>query len=223
MRLFFALLLFCMTLSSAHATQVNCPKKLSFHGEAALVIKATDMLKSIYKKLGCDIELAFLPTKRSLSEFNHGRVDGEFFRFPEIEKHYTRPFMRSGIPFMQLELGIWQHPDENIAKSKPLGYVRGFPWHDQFAREHGEIRMIGYVNLDGLNAAYNKGIVGSMLTNTLYANYISEHGIVTTPIVRQKVIKSRPFYHYLSLEYAGFMKKFNQALSEDNPFLALNK
>jgi len=219
----FALFLFCIFALPAQAQRSQCPKMLGYQDDTPLVQTAKDILQSVYQQLGCEVRFSFLPTKRSLVYFNAGQVDGEFYRFPEIEPLYTRNFVRSAIPLVYLVRGIWGYPDKTRQQKKPLGYVKGYPWQDQYIQNNPEIHAIGYNTADGLNRAYNTGIIGSLLTNNLYAHHLSSTGVVEEKPVPLTVFKKRPFYHYLDARYAPFMERFSALLVRKNPFTTLTQ
>lgn len=188
-----------------------------------MVQTAKDILQSVYRQLGCEVAFSFLPTKRSLVYFNAGEIDGEFYRFPEIEPHYNRDFVRSTLPLVNIKLGIWGHPDMKRQKEKPLGYVKGYPWHDQYIHDNPTMRAIGYNTADGLNRAYNTGIIGTFLSSNLYANHLYSTGVVQGKPIPLTILKERPFYHYLDARYAAFMREFSALLARENPFKQLAK
>lgn len=218
-----ALCLFCILALPAQAEHSQCPKTLGYQDDTPLVQTAKDILQSAYQQLGCEVHFSFLPTKRSLVYFNAGQVDGEFYRFPEIEPLYTRNFVRSAIPLVHLARGIWGHPDKTRHQEKPLGYVKGYPWQDQYIQNNPDIRAIGYNTADALNRAYNTGVIGSLLTNNLYANHLYSTGVVDDKPVVLKIIIRRPFYHYLNARFAPFMEKFSALLERKNPFTTLSQ
>ncbi|NVJ92388.1 MAG: hypothetical protein HWE34_12060 [Methylocystaceae bacterium] len=217
--IFFAFLL-CL---STGAQAKYCPEKIAVISGDPFVMGVEGILQSIYRALGCKIEFVSLPAKRGILYFNNRSVDGEIYRLSLVENAYNIPFVRSSVALLHLKNALWENPDREIAQKRPMGYVRGIKWHDEYAasfKEQGN--MISFGSEENMFQAYERGSIGSFLTEKQSVDLLQAQSFFKTSPKMVKVISDLPLYHYLNADYADFMKAFSAYLVKNKPFKALN-
>ena len=141
-------------------------------------------------------------------------MDGEVFRLKQAEKLYERPFVRSSAPLFILSNSLWLHPLDKDDDRKPIGYLLGVVWQENYMKtREGK----AYHDSAKLVEAYNAG----RLRGFLFADFSLENLIrrkaLSPPPVRGKVLLEAPLYHYLLKELTPFMDRFSELLKRD-PF-----
>lgn len=203
----------------AHAQY--CPGKIAAVEGDVLTEEVIPILNQIYKKLGCTLAIKYLPGKRGLSYFNNNLVDGETFRFSIIEKKYTKLFVRSSTPMLNLTNALWEHPDKAVSKKMPIAHVLGIMWQDKYVAETPSDKLKTFYSQQEITAAYRRGTVGSFLASKQSLNISSKNQDMTPPPLLKKTISSLPLFHYLNTKYAKFMGDFSEELRLNNPFAVL--
>lgn len=214
--------LFCLTIP-AYATTSECPQTLSMYQENKLTLKARHIFEEMYAKLGCKLSTRLLPPKRSLLYFNRSLIDGELYRLEDIEKKYTKTFVRSQSPLLSIPASLWASADPEIYRTRPLGYIKGYAWQERFIRQKPLLTPLAYMSEDDLYVAFNKGIIGSFLNNDPYVDFLQKEGLLSVPLKKIMTIEIRHFYHYLNAKYAPFMERFSELLAKEDNFAALYK
>ena len=193
-----------------------CPSKIAAIHRDPLADKAAEVMKELYEKLGCDIAIQASTAKRSVLDFNKGKIDGEMLRTRLIEQQYKRDYVRS-VQVADLPGVLWVHPDQEMAETLPLGYVRGYSWQETYTSEHDK-NNIGFSSDEELFLAWNRGQIGSLLgDHPIVSHYIRKQKLTIVP-VEKEVVSNAPLFHYLSYEYAPFMAAFSNAIERNNPF-----
>ncbi|GGF62051.1 hypothetical protein GCM10011332_14870 [Terasakiella brassicae] len=207
----------------AYATPPQCPQTLSMYAENKLTLKARHIFEEMYAKLGCKLSVRLLPPKRSVIYFNSSLIDGELYRLEDIEKSYTQTFVRSQFPLLSIPASLWASADPEIYKTRPLGYIKGYAWQERFIRQKPLLTPVAYKNEDDLYIAFNKGIIGSFLSNDPYVDFLQKEGLLSASLKKIMTLETRHFYHYLHAKYAPFMERFSELLAKEDNFAALYK
>jgi len=211
-------------LISGNVYAQYCPTKIAAISGDPLSEGGANVLRQIYGKLGCTPEVTFLPGRRGVNHFNKSAVDGELYRLRLIESQYKTAFVRSSTPVFSLTNALWVHPSPAIAEKKRTAYVLGIAWHEKFVVALPVEQRAKYVKYhsDGqVFAAYNRGAIGSFLTEKQSIDILLKKNAIRPIPVLKKVISSLPLYHYLGKRYAKFMADFSAELARDNPFSKL--
>jgi len=206
---------------SEQAFSQYCPSKIAAISGDNLSVESQSILKEIYTKLGCSVEIVSLPGRRGVLSFNRSLVDGELFRLSLIEKKYEKTFVRSTTPMLQLVNALWEHPSPSVAENKPMAFVLGIAWHEKFISETTGTKAIRFSSDHELVAAYNRGAVGSFLTEKQSINLLHKKRAIHPAPVLKKTISALPLYHYLDKKYAKFMADFSEELRQHQPFQKL--
>jgi len=221
---FYVFLLVLLMAVPGTAIAQYCPGQIAAIEGDPLSRDGALYLTQMYEKLGCKLEVRFLPGRRGVQEFNSADVDGELYRLRIIEDKYVRPFLRSVQPLFSLTNAVWVHPDPAIADAHPLGYVLGIAWHEKFVSElpvGDATRLLKFHSEDDVVAAYNKGVIGSFLTEKQTVDILVQGGAIVPAPVRKTTISAQPLYHYLGREFGPFMGDFSTLLTRDNLFKKL--
>ncbi len=215
-------LTFVLCLSTG-AQAKYCPEKIAVISGDPLANGVQGILQSTYHTLGCEIEFVSVPARRGILYFNNRSVDGEIYRLSLVENAYNIPFVRSSVALLYLKNALWENPDREIAQKRPMGYVRGIKWHDEYtASLKGHVNMISFGSEENMFQAYERGSIGSFLTEKQSVDLLQAQSFFKTSPKMVKVISNLPLYHYLNADYADFMKKFSAYLVAHKPFQALN-
>ncbi|WP_419797995.1 MAG: hypothetical protein ACNI26_17305 [Terasakiella sp.] len=214
--------LFCLSMPT-YATTPECPQTLSMYQENKLTLKARHIFEEMYAKLGCKLSTRLLPPKRSLLYFNRSLIDGELYRFEDIEKNYTKTFVRSQHPLLSIPASLWASTDPETYAKRPLGYIKGYAWQERFIRQKPLLTPLAYMSEADLYVAFNKGIIGSFINNDPYVGFLQKEGLLSAPVKKIMTIETRHFYHYLNAKYAPFMERFSELLAKENNFATLYK
>lgn len=208
---------------NAQSPNSYCPPKIGMMQGDPLAVPAKEILLKVYKKLGCNIKVVPLPGARGILHFNKKLVDGELYRLPLAEKAYERTFVRSLVPLFKLTNAVWENPDYNISSKKPLGYVRGIKWHEEYVQNHFlDMQKIAQFNSeDKMYEAFNRGIIGAFLSEKQTVKLLSEDGRLTVSPRLKSTVESKPLYHYLSSNYSTFMADFSKVIEAEHPFSIL--
>lgn len=216
------LLIYC-ALSSVVKAAPYCPDTVGQIENAKLTDAANQIFIELYAELGCSTSFVSLPGKRLLHSFNKGKVKGEALRFPIIEQHYTRDFVRSQTPLITSTNAIWQHPKQTIAKVKPLGTVLGIVWQEKHLEKvkEAEQEVIQFHSYKQVFDAYNRGTIGSFLIESSSLNLEKNNTHFIPMPVMGDIINTAQLYHYLAVEYSDFMNDFSVLVQESKAFSKL--
>lgn len=220
---FIAGLLICWTLSPTIKAATYCPDSVGQIENSKLTDAAQKVFTKLYAELGCSTPFISLPGKRLLHAFNQGKVKGEALRFPIIEQHYTKDFIRSKIPLITSTNAIWQHPDQAIAKVKPLGTVLGIIWQEKYQEKliNAGLKAIQYHSYQQVFDAYNRGTIGSFLIESSSFNLVKKKSSLSPMPIMGEVINTSKLYHYLAAEYSDFMRDFSALAQTSKAFSKL--
>lgn len=218
--IFIARLLIFWILSSIVQAAAYCPDSVGQIENSKLTDAAQKVFSKIYAELGCSTPFISLPGKRLLHSFNQGKIKGEALRFPIIEQLYTRNFVRSKIPLITSTNAIWQHPDLEIAKIKPLGTVLGLVWQERYQEKSIRLglKAIQYHSYQQVFDAYNRGVIGSFLIESSSFNLVKKKTSFTPMPIMGEVINTSKLYHYLAAEYSDFMQDFSALVQKSKAF-----
>ncbi len=125
--------------AAARALNIKCPlacyqkEKLliSTFKKYPLSLTVSEIVKSAYAKLGVEVEVRYLPGKRSLHYSNTGHADGELFRIQGIDHIYPN-LVRIPVAIMELETIAYAKRTDIVidgwASLTPykIGFLRGF-------------------------------------------------------------------------------------------------
>lgn len=204
-----------LSLQSVSFGRVLCPETLAVIPNDLLATTTLEAFKKLYLQLGCSPKLFELPGRRGILHFNKGLVDGELYRLSQVEKKYSRPFVRSATPLFQISNALWLHPDQKVRRRFPIGYVLGVIWEEQYIKDRNGV---SFPSTTIMFASYQKGLIsGFLASDNLVSAQIAKDRLLPSPILGE-LISSTPVYHYLGLEYAEFMGKVSEVLIKDNPF-----
>lgn len=213
--LLFTCLLLQSTLPAIADEDIQCPETLAIVQNDRVVDATVSKLTELYLKLGCSPILQEFPGRRGILHFNERLVDGEFFRIPQVEYKYSRPFVRSAVPLFQTTNRLWLHPDPKVRDSLPIGYIRGVVWHEEYMKDR---QGVAFSNGRKMFSFYQKGRISGFLASTSPAVDHSEISRLHPAPVRGELISKLSLYHYLGSEHAVFMKKLSELLEANNPF-----
>jgi len=96
-----------------------------------LSLTMAEIIKRAYRKLGMEVEIRYLPGKRSLHYSNSGHADGELFRIKGIENEFHN-LIPIPVVIMKLETIAYAKRNDIVingwASLKPykIGFLRGF-------------------------------------------------------------------------------------------------
>ncbi len=93
---------FCV--SSLKATEpLKYPSKIGTGRRINSSDICTDIIIHIYRELGCKTQFLELPARRSLWNFNSGKLDGLMIGSKDIEKTLIRKFMSTKEPVLDIK------------------------------------------------------------------------------------------------------------------------
>ena len=199
--------------------ETDCPKRIGALGENFLSTHAIKIIKDVYQKLGCTLQVLLFPGRRSFVQFNSGAVDGELYRLPIGTINYTRPYVASEVPLFTITNSLWEAPAITNESAASIGYTMGVSWQKIFLDTH-QIPGIAYRNGTDLINDYHKGHVTRFLAEdsnvraSIAAGMFKDNNIP----IRKEVIKTGGLSHYLGAEFTPFMKRFSAYLIAHKPF-----
>ncbi|WP_419904741.1 hypothetical protein [Kiloniella sp.] len=196
-------------------SEIDCPTTISTFDSGYLTEVVESTLKKIYEKLNCRVKFVPVPGRRGIALFNALQVNGEAMRLSKVEQLYTREYVRSHIPLLDLVSSLWVHPDHYSEGNRPIGYTLGIVWQEKYAENK---RAKRYRGIDELINAYNRGKISGFLASDITVILAIQTGRVETDLIRKEVIFSAPIYHYLGDEFSPFMKRFSNYLKKNTPF-----
>jgi len=208
--------------SFAAETNIQCPKKITYVENDPLSQKTIVILQKIYAQLGCPIEAIKLPGRRGPLHFNRGLVDGELYRGIPAEKNYSRAFVRSPVPLLEISNRLWRNPSNTDPKA-PIAYTLGVAWQEKYIASNTAKTGITHTPImynTEKYEAYAKGRIKRFLSaDTNVEDMIEKNILGNTPQpIIEKTIATLPLYHYLGAEFTPFMEKFSALVSQTNPF-----
>ncbi len=215
-----ALLFALMLPNLADAQQKSdCPKRLGIISNDRLSEHVLDNMLEVYRALGCRVDIIDLPGRRGFIAFNSGQIDGEVLRFPIGAKQYTRPFVRSEVPLLEISNSLWGTAGSKRYSDETIGYTIGIAWQEQYLQAT-MLPNSGHHDIGDVLLHYNTGT---------FDRFLAEDSTIRRAIrkrtftkgrepVQIEVLKVGPVYHYLSDEYAAFMKRFSNYIAKHNPF-----
>ena len=113
----------------------SCSQKksiiISTFKEYPLSLTLSEIMKGAYRKLGIEVEVRYLPGKRSLHYSNSGHADDELFRIKGIENIFHN-LIRIPVVLIELETIAYAKRNDIVidgwASLKPykIGFLRGF-------------------------------------------------------------------------------------------------
>jgi hypothetical protein len=189
----------------------ECPKTIAVVESNQISKKLLPVVVRIYRELGCKTEFLPFNGRRSLREFTSGRVDGELIRQKIIEKKYGPIFARSTVPVFVNSNSLWVHPEISIRESRPLAYMIGIVWQENYAKGK---HAVGLDSSKKTIEAYNRGAISSLITSDFIVQDAILAGEFKPPPVRGEVIRKPPLYHYVNKKYAEFMVLFSKTLAK---------
>ncbi|QDG75887.1 ABC transporter substrate-binding protein [Labrenzia sp. PHM005] len=203
-----------LSFSWAHsAMSADCPPIIAAISDAELNAVIIPKTEALYRQLGCELKLTKLPGRRGIVEFNSGRVDGELFRIPIIEKLYQVPFVRSQFPLLEVQQGVWIKAGRTLKQRSLIGYVIGRRWQEEFAEDHHDkYRFVKYSGTAEMRTDYRVGRLDGFLSSSptietlMESNKLSE---LPELALKTKVVS---LHHYVHETYEPFMAKFNKLL-----------
>lgn len=211
----FILMALAMWTSSVGAAEVLCPQKVGTVQNTLVYKQVEQVFRQIYKKLGCELVLMEMPAKRGIASFNNHHIAGELLRTPAIEARYTRAFTRSDTLFT-IRFGLWGISD----KIDRIGYLRGFVVHQHAADKYvaaGRVTQ-SFSSNEQMFAALQRGALDGVITGELAwkAYYTAHHELPNAGI--RETLARLTLHHYLSTDYAAFMRAFDQYVTDNRPF-----
>ncbi len=201
--------------SSFGEEDTDCPQRVAVVDKSELSKQAAKIIQKIYTVLGCNTEFVYLPGRRGLILFNHHKIDGELFRLERAESLYEVDFVKSETPLFHTSFSLWAHPDKNLRQEEPIGYLLGIVWQEQYNPGN---RKKSFNSPQKMYHAYNLNILGGFLSTGHDIEATIKRGVFPTPPYEELKIASPPLYHYLSKDYAPFMKRFSNYLVTHKPF-----
>ena len=209
-------LTFIFTPTPARA-EFQCPKSIGVIENDVISEQSAERLIQAYAALNCPVSFLQLPPRRSIMEFNAGRLDGELHRFDLIEERYTRPFTRSEEPLFSLIASRYQHPDSEITRTRPFGYTIGLIWQENYISET-KIEARRFQSEEEMLEAYAAGKLSGFLTDNIVLKlFLDANPNAPLPIEAER-IWIKPLYHYLGSEFSSFMVTLSDYLQNNRIF-----
>lgn len=205
----------------AHAQQANdCPKQLGSVSNDRLATAVTKVMIDIYEKLGCPIRVETMPGRRGFIAFNEGQVDGEMFRFPVAAQYYSRAFVQSEVPLLEISNSLWAAPGSKLHSDGPTGYVIGLAWQEQYLANTPDETKSGHRDVDDVISHYNMGTFDRFLAEDETIRLAIANGAFAKgqEPVQLEAVKVGALYHFLGAEFAPFMNRLSQYLTDHPPF-----
>lgn len=197
------------------AISADCPPVVAAIADTELNNILIPKTQKLYRKLGCELNLANLPGRRGTVEFNAGKVDGELFRLPIIEKFYQVGFVRSKRPIFTLQQGVWIKAGKRLQKGSLIGYVIGRRWQEEYAEQnHEAYRFVKYSGSNELRVDYHAGQLDGFLSASPTIDQLMISGKLYEKPELALETSVVSLYHYLHQQYAPFMKEFDNMLKE---------
>jgi hypothetical protein len=177
-------------------------------------------MKSLYRELGCNLTVLSLPGRRAIVEFNAGRVSGELFRLPIIERSYTVHFLRSAVPILEVQEAIWIDPSKELTGDSLIGYVLGRQWQEDLAEQEADrYRFVEYTMSAELLTDFSRARLDGFLATQQSIDVLLKEGNLPVKPVMGRLIKSTQLYHYLNADFEPFMMHLSQLLDGQTPVL----
>ncbi|WP_417820646.1 hypothetical protein [Terasakiella sp.] len=208
----FALLYICIWANVSPA-QAFCPERIGYIEKNVLSKLTLPIIRKVYEDLGCSSKFIALPGRRALSSFNQGQIDAEVFRLALVEKKYQRAFLRSQNPVLQLYSYLWVTPDYQETDQRPLGYVKGILWEENYVKGK---RFSAFHNTTNLLKAYNSGKIAGFLGSGTAIR--SKKNTLSPPPIPFQQVHNAPLYHYTQEGYDKFIILFDKYLEQHKPF-----
>jgi len=207
-------------LMSAQASADYCPKRIAVIQNTVALKAIEQIIHNIYEELHCDTRFMPMPAKRGVLTFNNAAVDGELVRLQAIETLYKREVVRSD-PLAPAVLGLWGRKNN---PGKVLGHVRGIAWQDGsiggFVKEGWRTRAFN--KHEQMYAAYLRGLIDHFLSIDIFTvEFFARRD--KDSVIQKEILLAPQGYHYLSAEYADFMRDFNRYVRNNDPFKELKK
>ena len=212
-------LLLSLTATGYTAPENDCPERLGVVNDSRISLKILGIMRKVYQNLGCPITIEYLPGRRGLVAFNAGHVDGELFRVPAGAKKYTRSFVQSAVPLMNVSSSLWGNPGSTLYSDAPIGHTIGIVWEEDFLSQY-RLPKSGHLNDADLIHHYNAGTFDRFIAeDSTIRSAIAEGAFAKDRIpVQIEVLQVAQVYHYLAAEYAPFMERLSDYLEHNNPF-----
>ncbi|WP_417804208.1 hypothetical protein [Thalassospira lucentensis] len=211
-------LLICPTIAAAQ-TADDCPSTLASVSNDIDINPAPQIFTEIYEKLGCQVEIVELPTRRSVYAFNHSTVDGELLRREIVERFYTRPLVRSETPVYTFANSLWVAPARAPDPNAPIGYVLGAVWQEGYIKDRNltglSFRNIGEMFDKFSNGEISRFIAADSTVHQAIAAGVFHKGVYPTKL---EALQSGKLYHYLGAEFAPFMQRFSAFIATNETF-----
>ncbi len=197
----------------------ECPRRVASGDNNFVSVSTRQILMEAYRELGCETEFPIVPLRRGITGFNKGTVDGEVLRATKVEGLYKVPFVRSEKPLFSLINSLWAHPDDARRSVRPIGYIHGILWQEDF--------MVGksgekFHSEDKLYEAYNKGVLAGLLSSDFTINNMLKQDALSPPPYRLVTVQETLIYHYLHQDYSDFMQVLEVHLDTAKPFSDLD-
>jgi hypothetical protein len=182
----------------------RCPARVNIVENESLSKIILQRVSEVYRSLGCDTHFPGFPGRRSIAMFNKHHADGELARLQQIDKIYTRPFVRSEVPVHVTTMSLWQHPDRARVSAMPTGFMHGIIWEEEYAKNHSNMKKF-YSDAEMFKAYREHNLSGFLANNEHVAR------LKPKPVQKERLLHVK-LYHFLGAEFAPFMKELSKAL-----------
>ena len=195
--------------SAAHAEKY----KIATIGQGEhFALMATQILKRAYERAGHDLEIVFLPGRRSLVESNSGRFDGELIRLPVIEKDYPN-LVRVDAPLLNISLYAFSHSPAvaEITSWQDLNKYRIVMRRGVKILE-ANVKAPNVILVDSSDQLFNileRGRADLVITNSRTAILYARTGIQRSP-----ALYDQAGYHYIHKSHPELVKQIGASLRE---------
>jgi polar amino acid transport system substrate-binding protein len=198
--------------------------------QQALVISSVDnqltlpleqeILQQAYQRLGIEVSIIGLPSKRALRSANAGVTDGEAARIAAIAQEYPN-LIKIAVPIRIDPMSLFVRAGdefavagwESIPKDNILGYRRGIKVAENAIAEHGIDSYAGD-NMKQLFEQLSRGRLDIVLTGP-----IGLEAILSDPQF-EKIVQLDPpvqisyLYHFLHKKHAALVPEITRVLQE---------
>jgi hypothetical protein len=207
-------------IAGAQEAENDCPRRLASVPNDRVASTMVEVIVDIYEKLGCPVEIVNLPGRRGFIAFNQGLVDGEVFRFPVATENYSRPFVQSTVPLVEISNSIWAAPGSKRYSDSLLGYVIGLAWQEKYIADNPAQPASGHLDVADLISHYNMGTFDRFLAedNTIRLAIQNNSFEKDLEPVQLETVKIGAVYHYLGAEFAPFMQRLSEHIAENPLF-----
>ncbi len=175
------------------------------------------VLQEAYKKLGIQVEILRVPSKRSLAMSSTGQSDGEVHRIKNLSTKFP-DLIQISIPINHLDLVVYsRNPSTPIKKPEDLrpymvGFYRGAKIFEKMTNGFENIKMTTHPDQALKMLAQNR--LDLVLGDSVSAPAIVKKNNIKGVYMLSPPIKQIRLYHYINKRHAPLVPKITSILKE---------